>query len=518
MELRPKFLKKEVTQKALLPVPDKLKFWYELYTVKKVNGIKTEVLEGIRIDKLKYVKFLRELGIFRYDVDAERSIQILIRDNLVKVLTEIGINDIVFQAIDDIEEKYDLGEVKADDIRRKFMDDIAKLLDKKILMSMAPKTEFQFLKDEKEVLYFPFTNGLAKCTKEGISIEKHTDSNYLIWKEQIIEFDIKPLFKNVKEGEHINIDKFGIFGKFLFNVSGKSTERYLSLLSIIGYNLHYFFDTQRRATVFTDSNLSQGAEGRSGKSLLGKMIMHMRNTCMVNGKNFDPTKEMRWQEVKEDTQIVFLNDLLKWFSLEHIYTDITEGMTIRRMYEKPFTHNAKLILATNQSIRTESGSDRDRILEFEFSNHYSEGYSPLDEFGSWFYTEWDNEERNKFYNCMLYASHVYLRNGVIRPKNINLGKRKLIDHTHQDFVSWIENEGLELLKPETEIAVQDLYESFKTKYPDNIDWVKFKPQKFGKYMRSYAETVNLKWRGAREDGQARRSNNKDYYLLTTKKS
>ena len=67
------------------------------------------------------------------------------------------------------------------------------------------------------------------------------------------------------------------------------------------------------------------------------------------------------------------------------------------------------------------------MFELEFSlNHYNPDYEPIMEFGHNFFEDWDKEEWNRFDNFMLECLMLYLEEGLVPYKKINLVKKKIV--------------------------------------------------------------------------------------------
>ncbi len=79
------------------------------------------------------------------------------------------------------------------------------------------------------------------------------------------------------------------------------------------------------------------------------------------------------------------------------------------------------------------------MFELEFSDHYNETHQPVHDFGHNFFEDWDEEEWNRFDNFMLECLMLYLDEGLIDYKKINLLQRKLIADTSKDFIEFIES-------------------------------------------------------------------------------
>ena len=77
------------------------------------------------------------------------------------------------------------------------------------------------------------------------------------------------------------------FQSFLFNICNQEKERFLTLISSIGYMIHNFKNPSIvKAVVLCDDNLSEDANGRSGKSLIVKSLGYLKNVVTENGKEF----------------------------------------------------------------------------------------------------------------------------------------------------------------------------------------------------------------------------------------
>lgn len=476
----------------LLEIPEELVFWVEVFN-------KQKKLESIKINYVRLCKCLMDLGFVRFDLDMKTLTYIQIKERIV---SEVNRNKIIDQFIDHVRtfSKYDIGYAEVEDIETKLYGNLGSYFKEDILNRLVMKEKIEFVQDTADAMFFPFKNGLAKVTKTGLELIPFSKVTAHIWEKQIIDFELKPTFKSPKEGEDYDIETKGMFAKFVQNIAGKSEKRFFALCTIIGYNLHYYFDSKRKATVFTDSEISENPEGRTGKTLLGKAIQKVRNTTEINGKDFNSEDRFRWQEVEISTQIAILNDLRRGFFLENLFNDITEGIGVQYKGNRSFKHNAKIIINTNQTIKIEGGSSKDRVIQYELSSHYSKDYSPADEFKCWFFRDWDATEWNHFYNFMLFCGFSYLKYGIIEPETINLAKRTLTDHTNKDFLSWIENEGKSWLESGEQLVLQDLFANYKTLYPDS-NWEKFRTQNFSRFLNTYAESVGKKWEKKRSNGK-----------------
>ena len=360
-------------------------------------------------------------------------------------------------------------------------------------------TKIEFSKDTKDESFFYYKNGYVVCNKDGYSFKPYTELKGHIWKNQIIDRDFTPI--NLEE-DLTNPDS-PVVARFFGKICNDDSDRLLSLMTITGYLMHDFYETKLRAIALTDSTISDTAEGRSGKSLYGKILSKVRNMAEISGKEFRGDDSRKYQMCALDTQVIHINDLTTYFNIDDIYTHITEGVKVDRKNEKPFMIYPRMLLSTNRTLKTENGSDRDRLLEFEFSSYFSEHHSPEQEFKHWFFRDWDEKEWQKFDNFMMLCSVVYFIKGIVFPESINLGFRKILDHTSAEFVEFMEDDnflpmhgGLESLdykkvEFDVEYNIKSIFNRFVELYPDFETKLRngkfFSQAKFSKWIEMYTE-------------------------------
>lgn len=449
-------------KKKPLPKTEELDF----YTVIRNRD---EEVKDIKIKQYELLELLKKLGFRRYDLDNGACTYIKITNNIIKEVDIKTIEDEFFEYLDTFPDKIEGIDKKL--IYEKLYKGISTYFSDKILNRLKPEKGITIQTDTKREAFFYFQNGFVKVTNEQITFYTYQELEGYIWDSQIIQRDYKSLVQDTNSS---------FFSQFLLKISSDKKENFQSIRSIIGYLLHSFTSGKRKAINFTDSNLSGESEGRSGKTLLAKALGKLRNYCEINGKDFKPEDKHKYQTADLSTNILNINDVRKNFSLENLYNDITEGVKVEPKGQKPFYIKPKIIICSNRPLKTESGSDRDRILEFEFSNFFNESHSPLEEFGHWFFEEWDQEEWNKFSNFMIACVQFYLQNGLIKPANTNLAKRKLIESTCPEFIDFMVSLNIEFDK---EYDKKELYQEFLADLGD----AKLTQRTFTNWLRLYAK-------------------------------
>ena len=158
-------------------------------------------------------------------------------------------------------------------------------------------------------------------------------------------------------------------------------------------------------------------------------------------------------------------------------------------YEKPFPlpfeKSPKIIVSTNYTVKGTGSSFSDRMFEVEFSDHYTEKWKPIDEFGHLFFDGWDKEEWNRFDNFMVECLELYLSYGLVPYKRINVNEKKLMQETSHEFLSFMKDSFVEHL----EYNKEDLYQKFKAELgyeSDVFNKCPIKKNTFTKYLKTYA--------------------------------
>ncbi len=453
------------------------------------NGDK--VLKDIKINYVKFNELLYSFGFRRYDIDKD-FIYIQLKDKVIKEVTVLQIQDCFFAYLEKLPVQL-TPEINKQSLKEKMYNNPKNYFCDNRLSLLINKEEIIFNSDTKTECFIYYQNGFVRCDLDKWEMQPYSKLGGYIWQNQIIKRDF-----SFMEVSQIEIKNLSVYAQFLYNVSGKVENRYLSLCSLIGYLLHSYTDVKMKAVILTDSRVSEEANGRTGKTLFGQTLKHIKKLTQINGKDFDATNRYKYQEANLDTQIVFLNDVRSNFRFETLYNDITEGITVEKKNQTPFSLKSKMCITTNKTISIEGSSSKDRCIEFEFANHYNEKYSPENEFKQRFFSDWDKTAWQQFDNFMMFCVCVYLGNGIIEPQNINLGKRKLLDQTHSYFLEFMyEKINKGEIVANKEIHKQELHEKFLNECPDLKDdkykkrletfttWIKI----FAKYSGLFSEIV-----------------------------
>ena len=444
-------------------------FWYK-------DGDET------KINREQFLAFLEQRG-FRKLFIGKEYIFVQVHSNVVKEVSTVHIKDYIANYTKGLGEELE-GGFSSREIWRKIINQVSNLFCKNFL-ELIPNLEGEFNRDTESVSFIYYQNCFVRVTKDGYAAYNYDKLSGYIWESQKLKREF-----NCSETK-------SVFEDFAYRVCRESTERYNSFISVIGYLLHSYKDpANAKAIIFIDERIGDGANGRCGKSLVGKAIGKIRNSVRPDGKNFKFDRFM-FQSIKPDTQIIDFNDVKKGFPFENLFSIITDDMPIEQKQKDQviiqFEYSPKILITTNYAIKGVDPSTLDRQYVFEFSDHYNENHKPIHEFKRNFFGPWNKEEWNSFDNLMIRYLREYLDKGLVEYKRINLFDKILIESTSEDFVEFAENIELDKKYDSKELFNEflDIYPEHKTKLMQktftvwvktlaNIKGYKYIPKKSGK--------------------------------------
>lgn len=440
----------------------------------------------INANELK--ELLEEEGFGKIYVGNE-PLFIRVQENVVSEVSIPQIKDFIYSYVDEtIRDKRRKGLVKEKLIRS------ARTILTESVLTFLNTLQPGFVKDEKDKAYFFFKNGFVEVTKDRIVHKPYSELDGYIWERQKIDRN------------YIRKDSHTVFKQFISNLSGYDESRIKAIKSAIGYLLHgYRNPAITKAIIFIDEKLSENAFGRSGKGLVAEAVKQLRNSLLIDGKNFRFDKAFAFQSVNLDTEVIFFDDVRKNFQFEKLFSILTGGLTVekknRQEFYIPFNEVPKIVIATNYSIQGSDDSSRDRQFVIEFTDFYNAKHKPTDDFGKLFFLEWSDSEFAKFDNFMMGCCQLYLREGLCEYDYVNLTRKKLIDETAPEFEEFVRE--LELNK---EYNKKDLFKRFQEEYED---FEKLRQNTFTKWTKVYANLYDLEVR--------ERKSGKERYIILVKK-
>jgi hypothetical protein len=440
------------------------------------------IIVDVKFNYRKFIDLLYSFGFRRFDLD-KQYIFVRVEKQIVSEVTTIQIQDYFISWIKSLPQKLEF-DVNRNFLIEKIYKSPATYFCENKLSLLKSESEIAFNTDTKTEGFVYYQNGYVKCSSEGYSLQDYSSLTKHVWRTQIL-----PRAFTYKERQESQIQDMGVFARFVFNVANKDMKRFTELCTILGYNLHSYYDRKLKATILTDSRISDKPDGRTGKTLLCQGLGKIKNYCEINGKDFDPSNKHKYELANLDTQIICLNDVRKNFDFESLYNDITEHLTVNRKNQQPFNIKTKILVTTNKTVSTEGESSKDRSIEFELSEHYNGKFSPLDEFGHWFFSDWKQPQWIEFDNFMMYCICLFLKNGIVESPPINLYRRKIIDNTCPEFVEFMDEKLKEgVIEINKEYNKKSIYTLFIEEYPDILEHrYHGKQSTFSKFLKTYCK-------------------------------
>lgn len=454
-----------------------------------VTTYKDGKFKDIVIEHKGYVDVLNNLGFYKLNVGDDGYVFIHIKNNIIQAVTPEKISDAFIHFIKSIPEwfSFDGHKINLKFLIEKFYKNVNFFGKPKL--SLLPTIEIESNKDNSDSAYFYYNNGFVECTADGYKFKDYNNLTGYIWKKQIIDFEFKPLDNVVLSEETINQS---MISEFIYLICNKDFNRYKSLITLMGYLMHDYYKTERKAVVLTDSKISEANEGRTGKGLFIQALYNVRNYTEIPGKSYKQNEPFKHQTVTIDSQLIHIDDPTKAFRIELMYNDITSGLKVEKKGQCAFVIDAKIVISCNKTLSTDGGSSsKGRMYEFELADFFNDEFTPKDYFKKRLFDDWDNNEWQQFYNFMMAGMCYYFKHGVIKAKPINLVKRRLIDATKIEFYKWVEDMKFKENEP---YIKGDLCDMFFSEYPElteNTD--RASAVKFGKWFKIFIDLYGYKY-------------------------
>jgi len=430
----------------------------------------------ISVNPLKYKFFLERNGFKKhFPNESEKPQFVSITSNKVKLTSTSKIKDFV---LDYLMERKEL------DVWN-YCANYQNLFSEQFLL-MLESVDLMMLNDNRTTSYLAFKNGILEITKDKINLVDYIDVDGYIWESHILERDFIQLEDNDND-----------YKRFINNIANKEP---FPIECAIGYLLSTYKNrSNNKAVILNDEIISNNPEGGTGKGLFVQGLSQIRNTSIIDGKQFDSKKSFAYQTVSLDTKILVFDDVKKNFDFEDKFSLVTEGMTLERKNKDAIKLNVhdspKILLSTNYAIKGDGNSHDRRRHELEIAQYYGKDLTPDDEFGKQLFDEWDLLEFQRFDNYMVWCLQCYLSNGLVKQNAKNIKLRKFIAETHMEFYEWIidgDNFSMNVRNDK-----QVTFDSF---IRDNKDFDKLKRNTFNIWVHKYANYIGKKFEQDQSNG------------------
>ncbi len=342
------------------------------------------------------------------------------------------------------------------------------------------------LKDTESEIYFSFKNGIVTVSKDGAKFETWDDKNGIsIWDEQLIKHDF----------DYIEDYTTSHFYSFIRNVTNKEDSRFNTMVTGIGYLLHYYFkESEGQALIFYDESITDTRTpmGGSGKGLIVNAIGQMRNVVKIDGKHFDNSNKFKWELLTPSTQVAWLDDVKPDFDFSILHSNLTDGWTVERKHFSQFKIDAKdspkTVICSNSILKGGGSTNKRRGFEIELSDFYSRqiksgNEKPIEQTHGciFFSNSWNKNEWNMFFTFMIECAIEYLNNGFIFSSGVNIELNKFRQSTSEEFAEWVE---LQDFQQNVKYPTKEYFEKFVNIYYGNTHQIG--QRTFTGWLREYA--------------------------------
>jgi hypothetical protein len=411
--------------------------------------------------------------------DISSSKIVLIKDNVIKEIREQYIIDLLKQDLLSSGEEQSIAE---------FYNQYGVITEqiKKVLDPIEPK----ILSDDVDTCYLAYQNVVVALTKTEIAHLDYKDLPGMIWDSQIIDRDF---------GEE---DGTAVFQQFIQNCA---SNNYDTIRSVIGYCVHSYKDpSNSRAIILQDKEMYAGdADGGTGKSLITNAIGKIRRSVKKDGKQIGKNPDrFFYQDYEEGVKIIVIDDINVDFTLETIFSSLTEGLKVEKKFKNSrfinFSESPKFMITSNHPVKCKPGASSERRkFEVELSDYYGLDHTPLDEFKHRFFDEWSAEEWFKFDEFMIGCVQLYLIYGLIDYDKSHLKEKQKIQLTSQAFHLFYSSLSLD-----KELSIKVMHRKYKEAEGSESQHM------FTKYLKRYSRICGQKFIG-------RRSNGNDLFKIET---
>jgi len=379
----------------------------------------------VKIDTKKLLHFIEAYGygIYRQKEDVKSWDFVLIKNMIVDI---VDVLDIKKDVLDYVEKHAPDPVFDELQMRNRYFE--------KTFLNALKVVKVQQIKDTKDTCYIFFDGFYYEITAQTLKKCDYIDLKGVhIWRSQLCKETITEIVDHAKHD----------FDLFIQNAMGDQ-DNYVSACTALGYGIHTY-KKQRLAKLIYACDANEGEldglmSGGSGKNLYQKALGYVRSVVEIDGKDFDKRDKFKFQTIKDDTQIVIIDDFES--DVKELFTKITGGFSVEKksLHKKVinFEDSPKIFVSSNSAPKGFSDSYARRLHILEFSSYYNHGHTPTDDFGEkdFFSDDWNQKDYNCLYSFLFNCVQIYLKNGIKDLEYKDLKVKQLIKNVGRDFAEY----------------------------------------------------------------------------------
>lgn len=453
-----------------------------------------------------YSRFFEQEGFLR--ITREGHDQLTILKNESRIVTPINHKTDLVPIL-----KKSINELNTEPLEDRIARDATNVIQQSLqLLTPIP---LEYHKDTKERCDIAFKNGIVRITKDSKEVISYDEVNDFFAKHSTQKHDFG--FCDVDENR-------SDFADFLFMAATNKDVRTADIteddekvasafMSMFGYLLtNYKNPAFNPSIILSDENANNEIRnGGRGKSLLQEALKHFRNSITKGGAAYDPKYTHVHADLKKEHDLYLIDDVPSNFDYNALYTNITGAIDAQRKGKTAetieFKDAPKFVISTNWAVRydAEATSTNRRFIEYKFSNYWNFKNKPIDVFKKSFFTDWNKDEWNSFYNFGVSCIQHYLEWGL---QKIDYDKEQdnfqayfyndsILKETERIFSVLATKETFSVTDFVSEHQYNDMFKykphfTIKNarKYIDPFIQFNDKPYKYSKHLREWERTEN----------------------------
>ncbi len=448
------------------------------------------------INQVFFGRWLTKQGF--YLIPAPLSSKGVVEYELVRiesyVISSVSVDEILFVVAKHFEQAFNNPDFAP--FITAFLRTVEQATKQSMLKMSLEKFQGEIISDTKTSAFFCYKNGIVEVSKNVQKLHPYEKIGFYVWKENFINRDFDENAGSSESG--------GDFEKFVRNLATKrnaktqqedfASDRHKALVCSIGHYLHTYKSPISKAVVFTETSLSDRADGRTGKSLLMKAVGKIRNVATIDLRSTSKMDAFHFENVEAGkTEVIFCDEAPRSFKIDDYFSNITDQITINCKFQsKVFLTDKnvpKFAFATNYAVTQTTGSARGRLFDMEIEQYYTAEFQPIDDFGKLFFDDWDKKEWAEFDMFMMSCVRTYFDEEQKLPSYFSntAAYKKMLTMSNADFIEFMEEE-----MPKTgslEVARSAIYKKYCTQY--DINEKTLTANRFGRWIKEYCELFNI---------------------------
>ena len=385
--------------------PEDLKGNINFYDVDFENKVQTS--------PVSYARFFEQENFIRITREGHDQLTILKNDN--RIVTPINHKTDLVPFL-----KQNINEFDSTPIEDRIARDATSVIQQALqLLTPIP---LQYHRDTKNTCDVPFKNGIVRITANNMELIGYDQINGFFPKHSTQDHEISFCDVDEHQSDFAKFLAMAVINKDLRNedLTDEDGNIISAFNSMFGYLItNYKNPAFNPAVILSDENANgETRNGGRGKSLVQVALSHFRPSIQKGGNAYDPTYTHVHADLKKEHDLYLLDDVPSGFRYNDLYTHMTGSIDAQRKGVTAetisFEDAPKFVISTNWAVRHDSDatSTNRRFKEYKFTDFWNITNTPDQYFGKSFFTDWNADEWNAFYNFGFYCVQHYLTFGM----------------------------------------------------------------------------------------------------------